>query len=50
MTDLHCISGWNVLDYSLRNAPSTNVFKQNILKLIRLSPNKVFNIYNIYMV
>ena len=25
----------NDLDYSLRNAPSINVFKQNILKLIR---------------
>ena len=37
---------WNDLDYSLRNAPSINVFKQNILKFIRLSPNKGFNIYN----
>ena len=39
------LSEWNDLDYSLRNAPSINVFKQNILKFIRLSPNKVFNIY-----
>ena len=30
----------------MRNAPSINVFKQNILKFIRLSPNKGFNIYN----
>ena len=46
MTNLHCISEWNNLDYSLRNTHSTNVFKQNILKLIRLGPYKVFNIYN----
>ena len=30
----------------MRNAPSINVFKQNILKFIRLGSNKVFNIYN----
>ena len=29
----------------MRNAPSINVFKKNILKFIRLGPNKVFNIY-----
>ena len=40
------ITEWNDLDYSLHNAPSINVLKQNILKFIRLSPNKVFNIYN----
>ena len=40
------ITEWNDLDYSLRNAPSINVFKQNILKFIRLGSNKVFNIYN----
>ena len=38
------ITEWNDLDYSLRNAPSINVFKKNILKFIRLGPNKVFNI------
>ena len=38
---------WNDLNYSLRNAPSINVFKQNILKFIRLGPNKV-SIYNPY--
>ena len=38
------ITKWN--DYSLRNTPSINVCKQNILKFIRLGPNKVFNIYN----
>ena len=42
------ITEWNDLDYSLRNAPSINVFKKNILKFIRLGPNKVFNIYNPY--
>ena len=36
---------WNDLDYSMRNAPSINVFKKNILKFICLGPNKVFNIY-----
>ena len=38
----------NDLDYSLRNAPSINVFKQNILKFIPLGPNKVFNTYNLH--
>ena len=42
------ITEWNDLDYSLCNAPSINVFKKNILKFIRLGPNKVFNIYNPY--
>ena len=37
---------WNNLDYHLRNAPSINVFKQNILKFIRLGPNKVYNVHN----
>ena len=39
------ITEFNDLDYSLRNAPSINVLKQNILKFIRLGPNKKFNIY-----
>ena len=30
----------------LCNAPSSNVFKKNISKFIRLGHNKVFNIYN----
>ena len=34
---------WNNLDYHLRNAPSISVYKQNILKFIRLGPNKVYN-------
>ena len=36
------------LDYSLRNVPFINVFKQNILKFIRLGPNEIFNIYNLH--
>ena len=36
---------WNNLDYNLRNAPSIIVFKQNILKFIRLGPNKVYNVH-----
>ena len=43
---LAIITEWNDLDHSLRNAPSINVFKQNVLKFIRLGPNKVFNIYS----
>ena len=38
---------WNNLDYHLRNAPSINVFKQNILTFIRLGPNKVYNVHNL---
>ena len=34
------ITEWNDLDYSLHNVPSICVFKQNILKFIRLGPNK----------
>ena len=36
---------WNNLDYHLRNAASISVFKQNILKLIHLGPNKVCNVH-----
>ena len=42
------ITEWNDLDYSLRNATSINVFKQNILKFIRLGSNNVFNIYSLH--
>ena len=38
----------NDLDYSLRNALSIKVLKQNILKFIPLNPNKVFNIHNLH--
>ena len=37
---------WNNLDYHLRNAPSISVFKQNILKFIRLGHNKVYNVHS----
>ena len=37
---------WNKLDPSLRNSASYNVFKKSILKLIRPSPNKVFQCHN----
>ena len=45
---LATITEWKDLDHLLRNAPSINqnVFKQNVLKFIRLGPNKVFNIYS----
>ena len=42
------ITEWNDFNYSLHNAPSINVFKKDILKFICLSPNEVFNIYNLY--
>ena len=34
------ITEWNDFDYPLCNAPSINVFKENILKFIRFGPNK----------
>ena len=40
------ITDRNGLDYSVHNAPSINVFRQNILNFIRLGTNKVFKIYN----
>ena len=43
---LATITEWNDWDYSLWNGHSIKIFKQNILKFIRLGPNKVFNIYN----
>ena len=44
------ITEWNDLDYSLPNAPSINVFKQNISKFIHTSPNKILNIYNPHVI
>ena len=41
------ITEWNDLDYSLCNALSISVFKTNVLKILRVGPNKVFNIYNL---
>ena len=37
---------WNNSDYHLRNASSISISKQNILKFIRLGPNKVYNDHN----
>ena len=37
---------WNKLDPSLRRCDSYNVFRNNILKFIRLSSNLFFNCYN----
>ena len=39
------ITGWIDLNYSLSNAPSINVFKQNILKFILLGPNNIHNLH-----
>ena len=35
---------WNNLNHSLRNAPTVRAFEQNILKFIRLRPNKVYKV------
>ena len=40
------VTEWNELDYCLRNTLYINVLKKNILKFIRLGPDKVLNIYN----
>ena len=40
------ITDWNDLDYSVRNAPSISVFRQDILNFTCLATNKVFMIYN----
>ena len=37
---------WNNLDCYLRNALSIGVFKHNILKFIRVGPNKVYTVHN----
>ena len=37
---------WNKLDPGLRKAESLSLFKTNILKFIRLSPNSVYNCHN----
>ena len=37
---------WNKVDPSLRNSASYNVFKNNILKFIRPSPDKIFQCHN----
>ena len=37
---------WNKVDASIRNLASCNVFENSILKLIRPSPNKIFQCHN----
>ena len=37
---------WNNLDYHLLNAAFISAFKRNILKFIRLGPDKVCNVHN----
>ena len=37
---------WNKLDNNIRNLKSVNAFKNQILKLIRPSPNSTFNVHN----
>ena len=37
---------WNKLNPNLRSVTSLSVFKKNLLKFIRPSPNSVFNCHN----
>ena len=40
------VTEWNNLDKSIRNSESFSIFKENILKFIRPSPNSIFNCHN----
>ena len=40
------VTEWNNLDKSIRNSESFSIFKKNILKFIRPSPNSNFNFHN----
>ena len=40
------VTEWNNLDRSIRNSENFSVFKKNILKFIRPSPNSIFNCHN----
>ena len=40
------ITEWKNLDKSIRNSESFSIFKKNILKFIRPSPNSIFNCHN----
>ena len=40
------VTEWNNLDKSIRNSESFSIFKKNILKFIRTSPNSIFNCHN----
>ena len=41
------VTEWSNLDKSIRNSESFSIFKNNILKFIRPSPNSIFNCHNI---
>ena len=43
---LSTVIEWNKLDPNLRSAASLSVFKKNLLKFIRPSPNSIFNCHN----
>ena len=38
---------WNKLDPEIQNAPSLNIFKNNILKFIKPIPNNIFGCHNL---
>ena len=40
------VTEWSNLDKSIRNSESFSIFKKNILKFIRPSPNSIFNCHN----
>ena len=40
------VTEWNNLDKSIMNSESFSIFKKNILKFIRPSPNSIFNCHN----
>ena len=40
------VTEWNNLDKSIRNSESFSIFKKNILKFIRPSPNSIFNCHD----
>ena len=40
------VTEWNNLNKSIRNSESFSIFKKNILKFIRPSPNSIFNFHN----
>ena len=40
------VNEWNNLDKSITNSESFSIFKKNILKFIRPTPNSIFNCHN----
>ena len=41
---------WNKLDNNIQNSESVSVFKNQILKFIRPSPNSTFNVHNLHVI